>query len=247
MNLVADMLVASPAPAVIWASLMLLTFPALLILGNPEGVGRPGQAIQELLAGRRERGLVRQREQEEAARYAQEVQVAADRARLGAQRWQELSQESEPEVDAAWRAWLEADARLRTGVAAAAWGRSWSVRTCEEYAARDRFLHRAVTAAVSRGELPVEAVTDAEAGRGGWDARLHPVEQELMIARASVAHLRVRYEEAVSAQRTAWHDADLARRNADALQREAVLAAQSARHLPAGQKARLRPAVTVAA
>jgi hypothetical protein len=258
MSVVAEMLLASPTPAVIWATLMLLTFPALLILSSPEGVGNVGRLVREMLTGRPEPGPVRPRQEEEAARaarYAQEVRVAADRARLSAQRWQEIREELEPSVAAAWQAWLDADARVRTGLTAAAWGRPWSVRTCEEYAARERFLHRTVAAAVTRGELPAEAVADAEAGRHGWDARLHPVEQDLVIARASAAHLRRGYEQAQVALRTAEHDADLARRNADTLHLEATLAAEQAAsligHLPARRRTRvrtgLRPAVTVTA
>ena len=53
--------------------------------------------------------------------------------------------------------------------------------------------------------------------------------------------MRERYERAVVAQRADYHDADLARRNADTLSREAFLAAERAtrlnRCLPAGQPA----------
>ncbi|GAA0573784.1 hypothetical protein GCM10010172_68020 [Paractinoplanes ferrugineus] len=252
MNLVSEMLLASPAPAVIWAILMLLTFPALLLLSSPDGESRPGP-----VGGRRRDRDQFERPRDEAtraARYAEEVYVAAERARLGAQRWQQVRDELELGVEEAWRAWLDADTRLRVGLTAAAWGRPWSVRTCEEYAARERFLHRTVAAAVSRGELPAAAIADAVAGRD-WDARLHPVEQELVVARAAAAHLRERYEQALAAQQTAWHDADLARRNADTLHREALLAAEQAaqliHRLPAAQKAQVRtsprPVVTAAA
>ncbi|MFI7600233.1 hypothetical protein [Actinoplanes sp. NPDC049681] len=228
MNVVADMLL-TPAPAVIWATLMVLTLPALLLLGSPAGMRHPRQAARELVTavrGHREHlRAERSRQAAEAARaqrYAEEVRVAADRAAATAERWQEVWQRSTEEVDAAWQAWLDADARLRRAVAAAAWGSPAPVPTCDEYAARERFLHRAVVAAADRGDLPAVAVADALAGRNGWDPRLHPVDQELVIARAAVAWLRQRCQRAVVAERAAWHDAELARRTRDSLLREAV-------------------------
>ena len=234
MNVVAEMLLTQPAPMAIWATLMLLTFPALLLLGSPEAMSRPRRAAQEFVAALRGRGAEIQQRAEEAARaghYADEVRVAADQAATGAQRWQELWEQSETDLNAAYQSWLDADARLRTATAAAAWGTPWSVRTCEEYAARERFLHREVTAAVGRGDLPAEALADALAGRGGWDARLHPVEQELVIARASVTWLRQRYELAVGTERKAWHDVELARRASVSLRQEARTAAEQAASL----------------
>ena len=195
MNIVADMLLTEPAPAAIWATLMLLAFPAMLVLASPTAMRHPRRAAHEILAGWRELGEHRRRRADEAAdaaRYADEVRVAADRAASGAQRWQELWQQSEDDLSTAWQAWLDADARLRSALAAAAWGTPWSVRTCEEYALRERFLHQAVSAAAARGDLPAAAVADALAGRNGWDARLHPVEQELVIARTTVTWLRQR-------------------------------------------------------
>ncbi|WP_250005539.1 hypothetical protein [Actinoplanes sp. M2I2] len=231
MNVVAEMLLNDPAPMAIWAMLMLLTFPALLLLGSPETMRRPRRAAQEFVAALRGRGeLIRRRAAEaaEASRYAEEVGVAAERAEVAAQRWQELRDRSGDELTDAYQAWLDADARLRTATAAAAWGTPWSVRTCEEYATRQRYLHREVTAAADRGELPAAAVADALAERAGWDARLHPVDQQLVIARASVAWLRERYEHAVVAERAAWRDAESARRASTSLRLEADAAAERA-------------------
>ncbi|MCY1145440.1 hypothetical protein OWR29_46190 [Actinoplanes sp. Pm04-4] len=243
MNVVAEMLLSEPAPMAIWATLMLLTFPALLVLGSPETMRRPRRAAREFVAALRGRSAELQRRTEEAAesaRFADEIQVAADRADTGARRWQEAWERSEQELNDAYTAWLEADARLRTATSAAAWGTPWSVRTCEEYAARQRYLHREVTAAAERGELPADAVADALAERAGWDARLHPVEQHLVITRASVAWLRERYERAVVAERQAWHDADAARRAAGSLRHEAIVAATLV--IPAPQGRTLTPA-----
>jgi hypothetical protein len=227
MNMVAEMLLTEPAPAAIWAILMLLTIPALLLLGSPTGTRHPRRAAQEWVAVLRGRGERRRRQAAEAAqaaRFAAEIRVAADQAAASAQRWQQLWERSEDDLNAASQAWLDADARLRTALAAAAWGTPWSVRTCEEYAARERYLHRTVAAAADRGELPAAAVADALAGRHGWDARLHPAEQDLVIARASSAWLRQRYEQAAAAERAAWHDAERAHRASDSLRHEAQTA-----------------------
>ena len=234
MNVVAEMLLTEPAPMAIWAMLILLAFPALLLLSSPAGLRHPRRAAHEMVAVLREHGRQRRRRADEAAeatQYADEIRVAADRAAAGAQRWQELWEQSELNLTAAWQAWLDADARLRAKLAAAAWGTPWSVRTCDEYAARERFLHRTVAEAAQRGELPAAAVADALAGRNGWDARLHAVEQDLVVARASVAWLRQRYEQAQVAERAVWHDAELARRAASSLRAEAQLAAGHAAEL----------------
>jgi hypothetical protein len=222
---------------------MLLTFPAMLLLGSPEGARHPRRAAREMLALMRGRGDDR-REQAvkvaEAVQYAQEMRVAADQAMNGAQRWQELSQRRGQEAALAWQAWLDADARLRTLQAGASFRLPWSVPTCAEYAERERYLHRAVASAVERGELPAAAVADAVAGRNGWDARLHAAEQELVIARVSAAWLRRRSDEAAVAERTAWHDADLARRAAVSLRAEAATAATRAAQLSRLLPTRLR-------
>lgn len=254
MNVVAEMLLNEPAPAVIWATLLLLTVPALLLLGNPTGLRHPRQAAREMLAALREPGEQRRRQAETVTRtrqFAEEVRVAADRADASCERWQQRWQTAADELNAAWQAWLDADARLRDSLAAAAWNPPWSAPTCQEYAARERFLHRAVTAAADRGDLPAAATADALAGHNGWDARLHPLEQELVIGRASAAWLRQNYERAVIAERTAWHDADLARRASASLRHEAATIATQADHRhvpsPAEDRARTRPATTAAA
>jgi hypothetical protein len=255
MNLVAEMLLAEPALPAIWATLMLLTFPALLLLGSPHALRHPLRAAREAvtaLRGNGERDLRLAVEVAHAARLADEVRVAADQATASADRWQERWQESADEMNAAWQAWLDADTKLRHVRSAAAWGTPWSVQTCAEYASRERFLHRSVADAAARGDLPTAAVADALAGRNGWDARLHPMEQELVIARTSAAWLRQRYEQTAAAELAARHDADLARRTRDSLRFEATAAA--ARHgvlLPARarteRRADLRSVAPIAA
>ncbi|MBU2670268.1 hypothetical protein KOI35_42880 [Actinoplanes bogorensis] len=234
MNTVAELMLADPKPMAIWAMLILLTFPALLMLGSPEAMRRPGRMMRDLVAAL----LGDELERDEQDHFASEVRVAAERAAAGAQRWRELWEQSETAVADAYQAWLDADARLRAATSAAAWGTPWSVRTCEEYAARERFLHRTVSSAAARGDLPPTAVADALAGRNGWDARLHPVDQELVIARASVAWLRQRYEAARLTEQRTWHDAELSRRTAASLADEARTAAASPSVTARGPRAR---------
>jgi hypothetical protein len=234
MNVVAEMLLSEPAPFAIWAALMLLTLPAVLVLGSPHGVRSPHRALTDMVDFLRERGDRRREQRDQAvqaARYAEEVRSAADRAVHSAQLWQERWEQAEQTVETAWHAWLEADTRLRRGLAGAAFGTPWTPQTPSEYATRERFLHRAVFEAAARGELSPSAVADALAGRGGWDARLHPLDQELAVLRASVAHLFAAYESAVVAEKAAEHDAHLAGRTRDSLRHEATAAAVQAASL----------------
>ena len=234
MNMVAEMLLTEPAPVAVWAVLLVLSAPALVLLSSPAAMRHPRRAVRRWVAVLREHGELRRRRAAEAVqvtRFAAEVRVAADRAASSVPRWQQRWEQTQEELDAAWQAWLDADTRLGAALAAAAWGTPGSVRTCAEYAARERYLHRTVAAAAERGALPVAAVADAVAGRSGWDARLHPAEQDVMIARASAAWLRQRYQRALAAERAAWQDVEQADRASAGLHREAQLAAAEAARL----------------
>ncbi|WP_229073098.1 hypothetical protein [Actinoplanes sp. DH11] len=250
MNIVAEMLLTEPAPMAIWATLMLLTLPALVVLASPHNVRHPGRALIDTVGFLRrraeQRDELRLRQAEEArqaVRYAEEVRVAADRAESAAQRWQGHWEAAGERVDAAWRSWQAADVRWTRSRTAVAFGTPYTARTPAEYAYRERFLHRAVREAAERGELPAEAVVDALNGHHGWDARLHPAEQEVTVHRVSAAYLARVHEQAVAAERAAWQDAVRARRNWDSLVREAAVAqarAAAVRHLTPA------PAVAVA-
>jgi hypothetical protein len=229
-NLVAQMLIEEPAPAVIWASLMLLALPALALLASPTGVRNPGPALLQALRvvvrpgeGRRRR----RREVDEIVRYAGEVHVAAQRAERAAELWQEHWREADTRVGEEWQAWQEAGERLERARAGAAFRLPFSAPTPTEYAGRERWLHRAVRDAAGRGDLPASAVGDSLTGRG-WDARLHPIEQERVLLEAVVAHRWSLYQEAVAAEQTAWHDVHLARHTRDDLRTESDLATERA-------------------
>ncbi|WP_305787877.1 hypothetical protein, partial [Symbioplanes lichenis] len=187
-------------------------------------------SVRTLREQRRQRIL----EAEETIRYADELRVAAQRAERGAQRWLEHWQDSEQKVSATWQAWLDAQARLDRAHTAAAFRTPWTAPTPTEYAARERWLHQTVSAAAERGELPATALADHN-----WDARLHPVEQELVVLRTSAAHLLAEHRRAVAAEQAAWHDAQLARRTSENLRLEA--AAATLRAIPARKTVAARP------
>ncbi len=233
MNIVAEMIFNDPRPVTVWGVLMLLALLSLTLLASPHGISDPTRALRETatsVRGLRERRRRRLRDAEETIRYADELHVAAQRAERGAERWLEHWQDSEQRVTATWQAWLDAQARLDRARTAAAFRTPWTLPTPSEYAARERWLHQTVQAAADRGDLPASAVADALAGRG-WDARLHPVDQELVILRTAAAHRLAEHRRAVAAEQNAWHDAQLARRTSDDLRGEA--AAATARALPA--------------
>ncbi|BCY06003.1 hypothetical protein [Actinoplanes sp. L3-i22] len=175
-------------------------------------------------ANRRAERLRREAEAVRVVRYAEEVRIAAESAGYAADRWQEHWESAAERVNAAFHAWQAADTRVRRSRQAAAFGTPATDHSPAEYADRERFLHLAVRAAAERGELPTSAVADALTARGGWNARLHPVAQELVIQRAAAAHLEAVWNRAVEAEARAWRDAQTSRRNWQSLCQEAILA-----------------------
>ncbi|GLY01301.1 MULTISPECIES: hypothetical protein [Actinoplanes] len=258
MNIVAEILVHEPATMAIWASLLLLTLPAVVLLASPVGMRHPVRTLTRaalfvMRTGQRreERRIDREQRAIRAARYAEEVGVAAEQAGYAVSRWQEHWAVASELVDTTAVAWHVADARWTRSRVAVPYCAPWTPQTPAEYADRENFLHRTVRSAVERGDLPVEALSDAVHGRGGWDPRLHPVRQELAVHRACAGHLERALRAAVAAERSAWHDLQLARRSRDSLRHEALVAeAQAAlvRHLlpaaPAAPRAMVpRPAL----
>ncbi|KUL28009.1 hypothetical protein [Actinoplanes awajinensis] len=240
MNFLSQALMADPTtPMVIWMVLMLAALPALALLSSPEAIRDPGAALMASLGAlrryRAERDRAR-RQAVEATRFADEMQVAAVQADDAAQRWQDLWRQAAEHADGAWQDWQDAEQQVTRARAAAAFGPPWAARTPTEYVDRERFLHRAVRAAVQRGDLPSTALADALAARGGWDPRLHPVEQELVLLRAVADHRQRRYRRVATTERTARHDVRLAVAARDSLRHETSVAASAAaplrRYLP---------------
>ena len=174
MNTLAELLLNEPTPMAIWAVLILLTLPALVVLANPDGVRNPRLALVEAATfvrgtgvRREQRRAVRVAEEARVVRYAQEIRVAATQAGEAVDRWQAHWQEAADRVDATLAAWQDADARWARSRTAAAFGAPWTPQSPAEYAARERFLHEQVRAAVVRDDLPAGAVDDALAGHAG--------------------------------------------------------------------------------
>ncbi|MGX6603344.1 hypothetical protein ACWKSP_14550 [Micromonosporaceae bacterium Da 78-11] len=236
MNVVAEMLLNEPAPAAIWATLMLLSLPAMLLLGSPEAIRNPGRFLVEsvsVLRRHRARVAREQAEAVHAVRYADELTVVAERGAEAARRWHELWQESTQRTETAWQVWQDAEQALARTRAASAFAMP-AARTPAEFVDRERFLHRALGAAVDRGDLPADTLTDALAGGGAWNAWLHPADQERAVDQAVATHKQHLYLQAVAAEEGAWHDVRLAASGRDSLQREAVAAvgrATAVRHL----------------
>ncbi|MFI5937319.1 hypothetical protein [Actinoplanes sp. NPDC051494] len=212
-NYVAEIFLNQPAPAMIWGMLWVLTLPALVVLAGPDGPGHPWRAFRHTVGAIHRMCTERRRRRAEAAatvRWAGELDVAARRAERAAELWQTRWTDTEAAVETGWQAWQDAQDRLDRVLTATAFRKPFSVPTPTEYAGRERYLHRAVSAAADRGDLPVSAVADAYAGRG-WDARLDPFDQELAVLRAAVAHRGAGYRRAVAEEQRAWHDLHLAR------------------------------------
>ncbi|MEH0845190.1 hypothetical protein V6U81_22640 [Micromonospora sp. CPCC 205711] len=212
-----------PAAALIW--LILLAVAAVAVAGL---FVRP-DVFRLALAGRFRQAalpthLELAEEQRERARYAEEVAVAAERAAATAERRRTAWLAVQEEVEAAWREYETAEADVRRLSAAAAMPLPQTVRTPAEYADRERYLHRAALDAYWRKELSVEQLSDVFGHRGGWDPRRHPVEQELLLRRATRDNLAARHRTAVERERAAWRDADLAAAAARSLREEAFAA-----------------------
>src|SRR5690348_16805673 len=93
-----QMLLSGPVPPLtIWAFLIVLALPAMVLLGSPEAMRNPRVALDTLgvLPRWRREQERRRREAAERVRFSDEVWVAAARAEDAAQRWQAYWQEAE--------------------------------------------------------------------------------------------------------------------------------------------------------
>ncbi len=212
-----------PRAAAIWLGLLAVvvaTVAALLL--------RPGRSGSD--AGLRIRraampsDLERAVEERELSRYADEVTVAAERAATTARRLRTEWLTAQEAVESAWGAYEEAEAEVGRLNAAAALPLPRTDRTPAEYAERERFLHRTALAAYWRRELSVEQLSGVFAHQDGWDPRLHPVEQELLLRRAVRDNLAARHRAAQEREQAAWRAAERAAEAARALREEAYAA-----------------------
>ncbi|MET8043347.1 hypothetical protein ABZU25_21090 [Micromonospora sp. NPDC005215] len=216
-----------PQAAAIWSALLLLALGVLAVLvARPERdrpTGDPSPAVptaREVAAA----------EIVDLRRYAEEVAVAAAGAARTAQRRRDAWLISQEAVERAWARYDEADTAARRFAGSGALPTPDTPRTPAEYAARERYLHRAATAAYWRGDLTMAQLSDVFGHRRGWDPRRHPVEQEALLSRSIRDARRVDHQAAAAAERAAWRAAELSAESARILAGEAWAAA-----------ARLRP------
>jgi hypothetical protein len=219
--------------AVIWLLLVVLAVVALGALALPRGVRRPRQISAWMETGRRrKREELRRRavEASEAFRYAEEIAVAARGAELTAERHRDDCHAAQERVDEAWAAYRKADAALDRARRAAAYLAPAYMTQAEipSEAERERALRRAAQAAYRRGDLSDTQLLDALTHRNGWDPLLHPVEQELALARAAIKHRAAAYRTALDAQNDAWRASDVATAAVHSLRRELITAATNA-------------------
>ncbi|HEX8627016.1 MAG TPA: hypothetical protein VF755_02455 [Catenuloplanes sp.] len=203
--------------AAIWLGLLVVAVSALALLSAPGMRRRPGAAADP--------GRPTTTREQEARRYAEEVAVAAGRAAVTARRRRLEWLATHDAVEAAWQAFDAIDNEARRLAAAAIFPLPRTARTPAEFADRERYLHRAATAACRRRELSVRQLSDALGHRNGWDPRRHPVEQQVVLCRVSRDHLLGAYRTVSAAERAAWHAAEVAAVAAASLREEALAAA----------------------
>jgi hypothetical protein len=246
--------VGVPRAAVIWSILLGLSIFAVvgLHLVGPRGPKRP--RLRTRMRAARIRRLQRAEAAAGLLRYAEEVGVAAERAEATARRRHDAWLAAQETAEQAWTAYESADAIARRMTAAALLPSPVTPQTPQEYAERERWLHRAAMSACAHNELSLLDLNDALAHRNGWDPRRHPAEQEAMLRRAIRDTLREAERTAAREERIAWTAAESAAGAARSLRAEAIAAAeraQAVRHLvrpdatagPEQRRQRLRTAV----
>jgi hypothetical protein len=233
MNIAVESVVANgPQLAAIWLLLLVLAAGSLAALADRGGLLGPGRLAAWVGARaqrRRDDRAWRVAQAADAARYTEEIAVAAQRATVTVQRRREQWHDAQQLVDTAAGAYQQAGERVLHACRAAAYGAPAIGLTPAHYADRERYLHTAAVQAHRRGHLSTPQLRDALAHRGGWDPRLHPAEQDVALTRATRRHLHHRYQLAVAAERAAWHDAGIAVIAARTLRSEAHAALATTR------------------
>ncbi|MFG1919564.1 hypothetical protein [Micromonospora sp. NPDC048898] len=219
-----------PQAAAIWSALFLLALGVLAVLvARPErdrltdDPPPPVPTAREVAAA----------DTVDRHRYAEEVTVAAAGAARTAGRRRDAWLTAQDQVERAWTRYDEADAAARRFAGSGALPSPDTPRTPAEYASRERYLHRAATAAYWRGDLTMAQLGDVFGRRRGWDPRRHPVEQEALLSRVIRDARLADYQAAATAERAAWRDADLAASSARTLAAEAAAAVARLRPSPA--------------
>ncbi|WP_235944351.1 hypothetical protein [Verrucosispora sioxanthis] len=156
-------LIEVPRAAAIWSVLLVLALGVLTVLvARPEPAG-PVEKTTDQDAVRAAT------EEADLRRYAGEVAVAAAGAGQNAERRRTAWRVAQAELDRAWAAYDQAEAAARRLAGVTGLSAPRTPRTPAEYAARERWLHRAAMAAHWRGDLTARQLTDVLAHRSGWD------------------------------------------------------------------------------
>ena len=233
-----------PQAAAIWSTLFLLTLGLLTVLAARPERDLPADDPLPTAPTAREvaaAGAV------DRQRYAEEVAVAAAGAATTARRRRAAWLTAQERMEQAWIGYDEADTAARRFSGAGALPTPQTPRTPIEYAARERYLHRAAMAAYWRGDLTMTQLGDVFGHRHGWDPRRHPVEQEVLISRVIRDARLADYQVAAGRERAAWRDAELAAESARTLAEEAYAAAARLRPNPVPVRRKVagvwRPAV----
>ncbi|WBB69899.1 hypothetical protein [Micromonospora sp. WMMD812] len=221
-------LIEVPQAAAIWSALLVLALTVLTVLAARPHRDRPDDGPSA--GGPSDRELA-ETEAADLSRYAEEVAVAAAGAAQTARRRRADWLAAQTDAERAWAAYDAAESAARRFAGAAALPTPRTPRTPAEYAARERYLHRAATAAHWRGDLTLRQLGDVFGHRNGWDARRHPVEQEVLLARMLRDGRRADYRAAAERERAAWRAAELAAEAARSLAAEAYAATARLRPL----------------
>ncbi|MEU8375087.1 MULTISPECIES: hypothetical protein [Micromonospora] len=220
-TVLSQFLIEVPTATVIWSALLVLALTGITIL-----VARPERDQPAAAATAAAPASDAPPPVADLRRYAEEVAVAASGAARRARHHRVAWLAAHDALERAWQAYDEAETLARRFTGARALPSPRTPRTPAEYAGRERWLHQEAVAAHWRGELSVERLRDVFAHRDGWDPRRHPVEHEVMLARAVREDRRTAYRAAVGRERAAWRNAELAAEAARSLAAEAHAAAQ---------------------
>ena len=190
-----------PQAAVIWITLLFVVAIAAAAVLLPDRLATIGAAARKPAEAKPEA--------DDGLRYAEEIAVVAQRAAATAARCRAEWEQAQLDVDAAWTAYDEADNAARRAASASAFPVMRRRRGPGENADRERYLHRAATAACRRRELSIAQLNEALAHRG-WDARKHPVMQEVALCNAIREHRFAGYRAATARERESWQAAEQA-------------------------------------
>lgn len=215
-------LVEVPLAAAIWSVLLVVALGVLTALVARPQRDRPAvdpapPAVDPVIE-----------EATDLRRYAEEVGVAAVGAARTARRRREAWLAAQDALDRAWQAYDEAEAAARRFSGA---GALPAPRTPEP-----RRVRRPGALAAPRrdGRPPARRAVHPAALRrlrapGRLEPRLHPAQQEVVLARAVRDGRQAGHRAAVARERAAWRDAELAAEAARTLAVEAYAAAERAR------------------